>query len=428
MWDYTLSVEIPVKPHDLSWGVVTSSKPPRSGAEKRPFRPFKTMLCHVETGAESPSFCSSSIEEDNANSLERAWILERDAACLTRGIACESTWEEVVSRAQGLVREAALWPVSIRCVLSDNPADSPRVAALQCAARALDGASLRAGLGGGDAREAGLWAATAFALGGNFPSVSVVLKRTFPRLKARPAPGSSRAWPQGIAALVAALFPALAPVLAAHSPFAARLTNQRLNAQDDKLFSLLETEISESWPQFFELARASFESACALSTLAALDQNGGALGGHKWSERLAERMPLLLPPQKVALSRGFLSEESSALAALPPGTGKTWLGELFLLERLAHAELNATQEQGAPLAVFLVPYVALGRGVVAALRAHARDLNIEVRAWLGGESDDAELPETPAIIVATPERFDGAWRYAPKLSERVCGVVVDEAL
>ncbi len=385
------------------------------------------MLCPLETGAESPSFNLNSTEETETNPLQSAWIWERDAACLTRGIACEGGWEEVISRAQELVREAALWPVWIRCALSDNPADTPQVVALQSAARSLDGASLRAGLGGDVAREAGLWAATAFALGGNFPSAGVVLKRTFPRLKARPALGSARAWPQGIAALVTALSPAFAPALAAHSPFAARITKSGLNAQDDELFAFLEAEVGAAWPQFFDLARASFEGACALSTLAALDQNGGALSGHKWSALLAERMPLLLPPQKVALSRGFVEEERGALAALPPGTGKTWLGELFLLERLACAELNATQEHSAPVAVFLVPYVALGRGVVAALRAHTRDLDVEVRAWLGGESDDAELPESAAIIVATPERFDGAWRCAPKLSERVCGAVVDEA-
>jgi helicase len=389
------------------------------------------MLCQVETGAESSASHSNPIEGIETNPLQSAWVWERDAACLTRGIACESSWDEVVTGAQSLVREAALWPVPVRCALSDDPTDAPRVAALQGAARALDGASLRAGLGGDAAREAGLWAATAFALGGNFPSASVVLRRTFPRLKAQPSGGSSRAWHQGIAPLVAALSPVLAPLVAAHSPFAARVAKNGLSAQDDELLLLLEAEIEAAWPQFVELALAAFRGARGLGTLAALDENGGALSGHKWSALLAERVPLLLPPQKVALQRGFLSQESGALAALPPGTGKTWLGELFLLERLARFERERSEEQPSPLAVFLVPYVALGRGVVAALRAHTQGLDqgldIEVRAWLGGESDDVALPETGAIIVATPERFDGAWRLDPKLSERICGAVVDEA-
>ncbi len=386
-------------------------------------------MSQVKAGAESPDLNSDSTQNLEANSLQSAWQLERDAACLSRGIACERTWSDIVTEARLLVRDAASWPAPVRGVWSDNADDAPCGAALQSAARALDCAAGRTGIGGEAAREAGLWAATAFALGGNFPSASVVLKRTFPRLKSRPGSsplGSSRAWPDGVAALVAALSPVLAPLVASHSPFAARVAKNGTQAHDDVL-ELLETETASVWPEFIEVARAAFAGAQALSTLAALDADGGALSGHKWSEVLAVRVPLLLPPQKVALGRGFLRDEASALAALPPGTGKTWLGELFLLERLARREQNGIEGQDAPLAVFLVPYVALGRGVVAALRGHTRGLDVEVRAWLGGESDEADLPNGAAIIVATPERFDGAWRAEPKLADRVCGVVLDEA-
>jgi len=375
------------------------------------------MLCPVETGAKSPT--------NPTETLPLAAQIERDAARLARGIPRARGWEEIIQWARETVAEAATWPAAVRGSWDDAPNADSRTATLQSAARTLDGAAQRAGLGGDAARDAGLWAATAFALGGNFPSASVVLKRTFPRLRA--GSPSSRAWPDGVAALVAALSPALAPSVAQFSPFAARVAAGEWNIFPEEINSLLEEEISSAHPEFFPLARAAFAGACELSTLAALNENGGALSDHVWSEQLASRVPLLLPPQKVALRRGFLESEENALAALPPGTGKTWLGELFLFERLARAEADAIEGQVAPIAVFMVPYVALGRGVVAALKAHAAGTGIEIRAWLGGESDDEPLPASAAIIVATPERFDGAWRLDPQLSQTLCGVVVDEA-
>lgn len=381
------------------------------------------MICEVESAVSSPD----STLENQAFLLETAWQLERDAACLSRGIGCERGWNDIALRAQFLVREAAHWRSSSRAAWSDDARDEPFSSALQSAARALDGVSLHASTGGQAAREAGLWAACAFALGGNFPSANVVLKRTFPRLDARSTLiplASQRAWKEGAALLVAAFAPTLAPLVAAHSPFAARVAKGALDEEDDSVFDQLSEEVGAPW---FELARASFQGARELSTLHALDECGGALRGHAWSELLARRVPLLLPPQKVALQRGFLEREEGAIAALPPGTGKTWLGELFLFERLARAEADRIEPQAAPLGVFLVPYVALGRGVAAAFKKHARGLGVEVRVWLSGESDEEPLPDLPTIVIATPERFDGAWRQEQNLGERLCGVVVDEA-
>ncbi|BCM91174.1 hypothetical protein IAD21_03038 [Abditibacteriota bacterium] len=381
------------------------------------------MICQVENRASSPL----SGNEDTPKIVASAWELERDSAQLSRGISSPRSWSEITEDARSVVRLAANWPAPRRAGWSDDSHDEIYTAALQSAARALDCVSLRATTGGPSAREAGLWAACAFALGGNFPSACVVLKRTFPSLDSRSSLiplASQRAWKDGAAALIAAFAPTLSPLVADHSPFAARVASGALNDEDEDIFSLLKAEVGPEW---FELARASFMGARALSSLTTLDERGGFLRGHKWSEALANRVPLLLPTQKMALDRGFLEREAGAIAALPPGTGKTWLGELFLFERLARAEANLTTEQAAPLAVFLVPYVALGRGVASALKKHARGLGVEVRVWLSGEGDETELPTTPAIIVATPERFDGAWRTDLKLGERLCGVVVDEA-
>ena len=381
------------------------------------------MFCQAEHGS-SPT---PNQDEVVTKMLESAWELERDAAQLSRGLRANRSWEEIALQSQQLVREAATWSCCARAAWSDDARDEPLRSALQSAARALDCVSLRASTGGQTTREAGFWAACAFALGGNFPSACVVLKRTFPRLDARSTLvplSSQRAWKPGVAALVAAFAPSLASLVAEQSPFAARVGKGALDDEDDAIYEVLKDEVGTDW---FDLARASFECARALSTRCALDERGGALSGHKWSELLARRVPILLPPQKVALERGFLEREDGALAALPPGTGKTWLGELFLFERLARAESNRGEEQLAPIAVFLVPYVALGRGVAAAFKKHARGLGVDVRVWLSGEGEEDELLNVPTIIVATPERFDGAWRSEPKLSERMCGVVVDEA-
>lgn len=362
-----------------------------------------------------------------ANIVASAWELERDAARLARGITAPCSWGNIFEQSREIVRLSIYWPAPLRAGWRDNSKIATCAAALQSAARALDCVSLRATTGGHSAREAGLWAACAFALGGNFPSACVVLKRTFPRLDVNSALvplASQRSWNDGSAALIAAFAPTLAPLVADQSAFAARVADGALNDEDDNWLSLLQAEVS---PQWFELAVASFEGARALSTLRAFDERGGSLRGHLWSELLSRRVPLLLPPQKVALERGFLECDAGAIAALPPGTGKTWLGEMFLFESLARADVNLTDEQSSPIGVFLVPYVALGRGVATALKKHARGLGVDVRIWLSGEGDEADLPTTPTIIVATPERFDGAWRADPTLSARLCGVVVDEA-
>lgn len=367
--------------------------------------------------------------EDVTSITQYAWELERDAAQLSRGIPAARSWPDIAHSAREIVRLAATWTAPLRAGWGDDPYGNMSAPALQNGARALDCISLYATTGGHAAREAGLWAACAFALGGNFPSAGVVLKRTFPRLDSRSSLiplASQRHLPEGMAALIAAFAPTLAPLVAAQSAFATLVAKGALNDDDEDVFDLLETEVSLEW---LDLGRASFEGARALSTLRALDERGGFLRGHKWSEALSRQVPLLLPPQKVALQRGFLEREESAIAALPPGTGKTWLGELFLFERLARAEANRSDEGevGAPLAVFLVPYVALGRGVAAALKKHARGLGIEVQVWLSGEGEEAELPAAPTLIVATPERFDGNWRTDLTLGDRICGVVVDEA-
>ena len=79
-----------------------------------------------------------------------------------------------------------------------------------------------------------------------------------------------------------------------------------------------------------------------------------------------------------------------------------------------------------------MPYVSLGRGVVAALRAHCPP-DIPVHRWLGGhgadefESEKCRAAERAEFAVMTPERFDAMLRARPEIWESLRGVVVDEA-
>ena len=76
-----------------------------------------------------------------------------------------------------------------------------------------------------------------------------------------------------------------------------------------------------------------------------------------------------------------------------------------------------------------MPYVSLGRGVVAALRAHCPSA-IAVHRWLGGHGagdEKCRADECAEIAVVTPERFDALLRARPELWARLRGVVIDEA-
>ena len=95
-------------------------------------------------------------------------LVERAAAQRERGLKCELSWPQISELARQLAE--------------DSGEDELQLGA---AARALDGFALFGTSGGDAAREAGVWAAAAFAAGGNFPTSGVVLRRTFPRLGGR---------------------------------------------------------------------------------------------------------------------------------------------------------------------------------------------------------------------------------------------------
>ena len=326
--------------------------------------------------------------------------LEAASAAKLRGLPVPWEWAQIESWARQLAVAASAADVEMRVY-------DPQLIA---AARALDAVAQGAPEGGGVARERGLWAAAAYAAGGNFPSANVVVARTCPRAGAADA---------ATATLLCALAPARRFKLRAQTPLAGALDALFAgeNADVTAAFDAVENTIFA--PELWQLTRAGVEEIARAATAQALR---GATLPDGFLDGLNAHIPTLLPPQLEAIRGGLLSGDN-ALAALPPGTGKTLLGELFLAAALG---------KDAGLAVFVVPYVSLGRGVVAALRAHCPPA-IPVHRWLGGwgaddfDGEKCRAHERAEFAVMTPERFDAMLRARPETWEMLRGVVMDEA-
>ncbi len=326
----------------------------------------------------------------NGENTPESALLEAASAAKLRDLNAPLDWPAIERRA--------------RILASNSYARSVELAA---AARALDAVAQGAPGGGSIARERGVWAAAAFAADGNFPSAHVVTLRTFPRARAADA---------ATATLLCVLAPSLRFGLRAQTPLAGALDALFAGENCDALAVWDAIENTVFAPELWQLARRGL---CAMSEAATIKTLRGAVLPDGFTSNLSAQIPTLLPPQLQAVRGGLLDGEN-ALVALPPGTGKTLLGELFLASALGN---------GAGLAVFLVPYVSLGRGVIEALRAHL-PAAIPVHRWLGGQGDGGEkcrADERPEFAVATPERFDAMLRARPELWAQLRGVVVDEA-
>jgi helicase len=129
--------------------------------------------------------------------------------------------------------------------------------------------------------------------------------------------------------------------------------------------------------------------------------------------------PCLLPPQYTLINdQGILGETANTVVTIPTSTGKTLLGELAIAARL---------EGNGDIAVFVAPYVALGRQVYECFMQHAPP-SVEIRGYFGNfNSHIAPLsPLASTIIIATPERLDAILR-TQDLYARLRTVVFDEA-
>lgn len=129
---------------------------------------------------------------------------------------------------------------------------------------------------------------------------------------------------------------------------------------------------------------------------------------------------VLLPPQFKAIRDCNLPQSTeNSLVALHTSAGKTLLGELCLLRSL---------DNGPGLAVYLAPYVALGRQVAEGVRRRCPSA-VRVHTMVGGfRTEDSLDPQLRReLVVATPERFDAILRNSPELLSHLRCIVVDEA-
>jgi helicase len=337
------------------------------------------------------------------------WEVERAAAALSHGLESPLDWANVIAAARVL----ALQSVEADAQTADF---SPLHFA---AARALDNAAQFAPqTSPAQSRELGLWAAAAFAQSGNFPSSTTVVRRTFVRTRGQNADTS---------ALLCALAPVLTSDLRAECEVGARLADFLISGDEKDAISVRTawkravSNASAAFPrELWELAGRGLEKTLALATARVLSESGGNLPDG-FAAKISSRVPVLLPPQATALHNGFLSDGGNALAALSPGSGKTLLGELFLA-----AALGEANEKGR-WAVFVVPYLALGRGVAAAIGSHFPD-EVQVHCWLGnGREAEADFSTGAHLVIATPERLDTFLRRHPQSWNNLRGAVFDEA-
>ena len=128
----------------------------------------------------------------------------------------------------------------------------------------------------------------------------------------------------------------------------------------------------------------------------------------------------LLPPQyDILVKYKFHVDQRNSLLSLPTSAGKTLIAEFALMSSFT---------LGHGLAVFIVPYVALGNQVYESLQKHKSD-DCEVHRLFGGYQGGGDLIPffRKEIVVITPERFDYMLRTAlDDVLPYLTTVVVDE--
>ncbi|MBB4289501.1 helicase [Rhizobium leguminosarum] len=154
----------------------------------------------------------------------------------------------------------------------------------------------------------------------------------------------------------------------------------------------------------------------ATSSLYRLDQHKPF--HHYISRLIDDRRFCLLPPQrKLVFDDDLLDDDANCIVTLPTSAGKTLIAELVIASRMRKA---------GRVAVYVVPYIALGRQVLDTFRKHA-PTEVGVLGYFGVfNSNDALPKDSYSIVVATPERLDGLLRNT-NFYARLDTVVFDEA-
>ncbi|MGR9449292.1 DEAD/DEAH box helicase [Rhizobium leguminosarum] len=129
--------------------------------------------------------------------------------------------------------------------------------------------------------------------------------------------------------------------------------------------------------------------------------------------------PCFLPPQKqILFNSRFGQTNANAVVTVPTSGGKTLLAEFAIAGAL---------EPGPGVAIYVVPYIALGNQVHETLKRHFGNL-ARIHAFFGGFKAAEQLNSSlyREIIVATPERLDAVLR-TQDLYRHLKVIVFDEA-
>lgn len=133
---------------------------------------------------------------------------------------------------------------------------------------------------------------------------------------------------------------------------------------------------------------------------------------------------ILWTSQREGLAR-LLTEDSFAICT-PTGSGKTLVANLALVK-----ELLLRTEEGAPLALYLVPSRALASEVESKLSSELSNDVIVTGLYGGtdwGVTDYWLDADQPTVLIATVEKADALMRYlGPMLLSRLRLLIVDEA-
>lgn len=268
-----------------------------------------------------------------------------------------------------------------------------------------------------------LLAACAYAMQGNFPSAAATiatLDRTLPR-------SAIEAATIAIADPSQPLDIAMPPVSGPARDFVLAVRQYLLSGRQAdanaawallKPFVLSATTVWEG--VLARCCRTILSQQIVLATAQLLQPQWGAVFNAYIQNLVSERRYTLLPPQRDLIWRqGLLGSLSNALVTLPTSTGKTLLAELAIARSL---------EDPDAVAIFVAPYIALGRQAFESLERRAPDY-IEVRGHFGTFNSDFRpiAPGQRTILVVTPERLDGLLRSDPTLFGRLRTVVFDEA-
>jgi helicase len=346
---------------------------------------------------------------------------ETAAFAQLRGLKGHSrSWADLAAHAQLVMTYYQDLPHEQTATLHDIHAAQPLVAA----SRILDALSKPdIGLPKDERSDWALLAMIAFGMWGNFLSASAAKANLSSDALSRPI----------TAAIIATCTPQLAhdyQTAASASASAAdymRALLLFLRSGHSKDSEELEHKLMACLPEAdaFESAmlrstRIVLRQVIILAAISSIEQLLPTLSKNYSRRLFDDGIRVLLPPQYRAIVSAQLPQSSSnSLVALHTSAGKTLLGELCLMSAL---------DQGPGLAVFMAPYVALGRQIADRLKKHA-PLSVRIHTLVGGFRSEDSLDPTlfRELVVATPERFDAIVRNNPELLNALSCVVVDEA-